>query len=290
MGLSVEPIAGSLGAIVHGVDAARPLNDDALTQLRGALLEHLVVFLPDQALDLDGLERLTDELGGRDITPYVRPVDGRPYVIRVIKEPHDEINFANAWHSDLSYAATPPSFTVLHARTVPPFGGDTMWANQYLAYEMMPDTLKERLLTMHASHSAGFAYGTGGYLESVADKSSMQIEPSAQAHGTQRHPVVIRHPETGRLALYVNPTYTTAIDDMDPMESRQLLDRLFRHSVHENLTCRIRWTPNMVAIWDNRCTQHIAINDYAGHRREMFRTSVRGAVPVGPINEHVPAR
>ena len=276
----IERIAGSLGAVVRGIDTRRPLSASDMAVLRSALADHLVVFLPDQHIDLDQLERFTDELGGRDITPYVRAVEGRPYVIRVIKEPDDELNFANAWHSDLSYLPVPPSFTVLHAHEVPPFGGDTIWANQYLAYETLPSSLREQLPHLRGVHSAGMAYGTGGYLEAVQDKTSMEIEPSAEAHARQTHPLVVLHPDTGRAALYANSVYTVGIDGMAAVESQSLLQRLFKHSVNENFTCRIRWTPGMVAIWDNRCTQHFAVNDYAGARREMFRTSVRGSVPV----------
>jgi taurine dioxygenase len=280
VGTTVERFAGSLGAYVHGIDMSAPLDTQSLAELRQALLDHLVVVLPDQVQSLDALERLTDELGGRDITPYVTPVEGRPYVIRVIKEPGDELNFANAWHSDLSYLPAPPSYTMLQAWDVPPYGGDTIWANQYQAFETLPADLRERLRGLRATHSAGRAYGTGGYLEAVQGKSSMAIAPSAEAHSSYTHPVVIRHPETDREALFVNPVYTTAIEGMPANESDALLSRLCRHSVNENFTCRLQWQPGMVAIWDNRCTQHFAINDYAGQRREMFRTSVRGSAPV----------
>jgi taurine dioxygenase len=278
--VEVERIAGACGAFVTGFDLRDPQTPDTVEHLRRLLDEHLVVFLPEQSLDLDQLERFTDELGGRDLTPFVASVPDRPYVIRVIKEPGDELNFANAWHSDLSYLPAPPSYTVLHAWDVPAFGGDTMWANQYLAYETLPGELRERLLTLRATHSAGMAYGTGGYLEQVADKSSMEIRPSDEAYRVHSHPMVVRHPRTGRAALFVNPVYTTGIEGLDPVEARSLLQRLLQHSVHPNLTCRVRWQPRLLAIWDNRCTQHLAINDYAGQRREMYRTSVRGTAPV----------
>ncbi len=277
----VEPLAGSCGAVVHGLDVTEALSTDRVEQLLTLLDRHLVVALPDQDLDLDRLERLTDELGGRDVTPFVEPVPGRPHVIRVIKEPDDELNFANAWHSDLSYLPAPPSYTVLHARDVPAVGGDTLWANQYTAYETLPAELRERLLTLRATHSAGFAYGTGGYLEQVADKSSMTIAPSPDAHRSHTHPLVVRHPRTGRLALYVNPVYTTGIEGLDDDEGADLLARLFQHAVNPNFTCRLRWRPGMLAIWDNRCLQHFAVNDYPGRRRELYRTSVRGTTPVG---------
>lgn len=279
MTIAIERIAGSLGALVHGV-TLQSASDADMAAVRAALLEHLVVFLPNQTPDLDVLETVTDRMGGRDTTPFVKPVEGRPYVIRVIKEPADALNFANAWHTDLSYVAEPPSLTILHAWEVPAFGGDTIWANQYRAFETLPSALQTQLLGLRATHSAGMAYGTGGYLEAVADQSSMQIQPSADAHNVHTHPVVIRHPETGKSALYVNPVYTTGIEEMDAAQSYELLTRLYEHSVNENFTCRIRWQPGMLAIWDNRCTQHFAINDYAGQRREMFRTSVRGSAPV----------
>jgi len=283
--ITTERIAGSLGAIVHGFDLRTPLDDGDRVALRHAILDHLVVFLPDQHIDLDQLERFTDELGGRDVTPYVKPVDGRPYVIRVIKEPDDQLNFANAWHSDLSYLPEPPSLTVLHAREVPDFGGDTIWANQYLAYETLPAHVRDELLTLNGVHSAGFAYGTGGYLDSVQEKSSMAIEPSEKAYETHVHPLVVRHPETGRAALYANSVYTIGIDGWPKEKAAPFLAPIFKHSVNENFTCRIRWQSHMLAIWDNRCTQHFAINDYAGQRREMFRTSVKGSVPVAFANE-----
>jgi taurine dioxygenase len=279
MDLQVEKIAGACGAVVRGFDLRDPQDPEVVERLRVLLDEHLVVSLPDQHLTLDQLERFTDELGGRDVTPFVAPVDGRPYVIRVIKEPGDQLNFANAWHTDLSYLPAPPAYTVLHAWEVPAYGGDTMWANQYLAYETLPRELRDRLLTLRATHSAGMAYGTGGYLEQVADKTSMRIEPSDDAYQVHTHPVVVRHPRTGRAALFVNPVYTTGIEGMDPTEANALLQRLYQHSVHPNLTCRVRWQPHLLTIWDNRCTQHFAINDYAGLRREMYRTSVRGDAP-----------
>lgn len=278
--LTIEPAAGSLGAYVSGLDLTRPLDTDEVSALRQAIVDHLVVFLPDQPMTLDDLERLTDQLGGRDVTPFVRPLPDRPYVIRVIKEPQDELNFANAWHTDLSYLPTPPAYTLLHAWDVPDHGGDTMWANQYAAYETLSAGLQETLLQLRAVHSAGLAYGTGGYLESVQDKSSMDIEPSPDAYRKQVHPVVIQHPDTGCPALYVNPVYTTRFDGWSAVESQALLGYLSRHAASENFTCRLRWRKHTLAIWDNRCTLHNALNDYRGVRREMYRTSVAGTAPV----------
>lgn len=277
--IEVRKAAGALGAEVRGLDLRAAVTEADVRPLHEALAQHLVVFLRDQALDLDDLERVTDLLGGRDLTPYVGSVEGRPYVIRVIKEPSDVINFANAWHTDLSYQAEPPSYTLLHAREVPPYGGDTLWANQYMAFETLSSGLRRTLLGLRAVHSAGTAYGTGGLLDRARALTSMAIEPSEQAYEECVHPVVRRHPVTGLSALYVNPVYTTRLAGWTPAESHGLLDHLHRHTTSENLTFRLHWEEGTLAIWDNRCTLHNALNDYSGVRREMFRTSVKGARP-----------
>src|SRR5580658_5435403 len=274
--LVVEPVAGALGATVTGVDLSRVTESGPLDGVRRALADHLVVFLPGQDLDLDDLERITDLLGGRDLTPFVTPLEDRPYVIRVIKEPGDQLNFANAWHSDLSYLAEPPAYTLLHAWEVPAFGGDTVWSNQYLAYENLSPGLKETLIGLRAVHSAGMAYGTGGFLDKVKSLTSMAIAPSDDAYAEHVHPAVIEHPVTQRAALYVNPVYTTRFEGWNPVESQELLGHIYRQATNENFTCRLRWARHTLAIWDNRCTMHNALNDYPGERREMFRTSVKG--------------
>ncbi|MDR3650367.1 MAG: TauD/TfdA family dioxygenase [Acidimicrobiales bacterium] len=277
--LEVCPTAGSLGAVVTGIDLVTVKAEEQLDELRKALADHLVVFLPDQHMDLDDLERITDLLGGRDTTPFVTPLQDRPYVIRVIKEPEDQLNFANAWHSDLSYLSEPPAYTLLHAAEVPEFGGDTLWSNQYLAYETLSRGLKETLVGLRAVHSAGMAYGTGGFLDQVKDLTSMAIAPSPDAYEECTHPCVIEHPVTKGAALYVNPVYTTRFEGWSPTESQALLGHIYRHATNENLTCRLRWARHTLAIWDNRCTLHNALNDYSGVRREMFRTSVKGSTP-----------
>ncbi len=279
--LTVEPAAGALGAAVTGIDLTKVTEAAQLDDLRRALADHLVLFLPEQELNLDDLERVTDLLGGRDTTPFVDPLEDRPYVIRVIKEPTDVLNFANAWHSDLSYLPAPPAYTLLHAWDVPDHGGDTVWSSQYLAYETLSGGLRATLEGLSAVHSAGMAYGTGGLLDQVKDLTSMAIAPSPEAYAEHIHPVVTVHPVTGRRALYVNPVYTTRLKGWNREESHALLAHLHRHSINENFTCRLRWSVHTLAIWDNRCTMHNALNDYSGVRREMYRTSVRGAAPVG---------
>ena len=279
--LTVRPVAGALGATVTGLDLAGVSEAAELDGLRQALADHLVVFLPGQDLDLNDLERVTDLLGGRDVTPFVDPLEDRPFVIRVIKEPTDTLNFANAWHSDLSYLPAPPAYTLLHAWEVPDHGGDTVWSNQYLAYESLSRGLKSTLDGLAAVHSAGLAYGSGGLLDQVKDLTSMAIAPSPEAYAEHVHPAVTVHPVTGKRALYVNPVYTTRFAGWSKEESAALLDYLYRHSTNENFTCRLRWSVHTLAIWDNRCTMHNALNDYSGVRREMYRTSVKGAAPHG---------
>jgi taurine dioxygenase len=269
-----------LGASVRGIELSKLVNGEQLDALRKALADYLVVFLPEQDLSLDDLERVTDLLGGRDVTPFVDPLEDRPFVIRVIKESDDVLNFANAWHSDLSYLPAPPSYTLLHAWDVPDHGGDTVWSNQYRAYETLSGGLKKALDGLHAVHSAGVAYGTGGLLDKFKDFTSMSISPSPDAYEEYVHPAVITHPVTGRRALYINPVYTTRFGGWTQAESETLLSYLHRHSINENFTCRLRWSVKTLAIWDNRCTMHNALNDYSGVRREMYRTSVKGALPV----------
>jgi taurine dioxygenase len=277
--LEVRPVAGALGATMTGIDLATVTESAQLEGIRSALADRLVVFLPDQHLDLDDLERITELLGGRDTTPFVTPLEDRPYVIRVVKESDDQLNFGNAWHSDLSYLPEPPAYTLLHAWDVPEFGGDTVWANQYLAYETLSPGLRDTLAGLQAVHSAGMAYGKGGFLDQVKDLTSMDIAPSPEAAREQVHPAVIEHPVTERPALYVNPVYTTRFHGWSPVESQALLSHLHRHATSENFTCRLHWARHTLAIWDNRCTMHNALNDYVGVRREMFRTSVKGSVP-----------
>ena len=272
-------LAGALGAEVRGIDLSRSVTREDFGALRKALIEHLVVTIPDQSMSLDDLERLTDALGGRTVTPFVKPMAERPYVIRVLKEKEDKLNFANAWHSDLTYLPEPPSFTLLYAHDVPDYGGDTLFQNQYLAYETLSDGLKATLRGLRAVHSAGAAYGTGGYLDRVKHQMSTEIAPSDEAFREQVHPVVITHPESGRKALFVNPVYTMRFEGWTTAESQALLQHIYRHSTHENLTCRVRWSKGTLTIWDNRATQHNALNDYTGQRREMFRTSVAGGIP-----------
>ena len=213
--LEVRPSAGALGAFVTGIDLTKVTETAQLDELRKAMADHLVVFLPDQRMDLDDLERITDLLGGRDTTPFVTPLTDRPYVIRVIKEP-GTAQLANAWHSDLSYLAEPPSCTLLHAAAVPEFGGDTLWSN-HLALRTLPGTIGDSRRTPGRALSR-HGLGSGGFLDQVKDLTSMAIAPSPDAYEEHTHPAVIEHPVTNRAALYVNPVYTTRFEGWSPAQ------------------------------------------------------------------------
>jgi len=281
--VDVRPVAGALGARVTGIELVTVTESGELDELRRALADHLVVFLPDQHLALDDLERITDLLGGRDVTPFVTPLEDRPYVIRVIKEPDDQLNFANAWHSDLSYLPEPPAYTLLHAHEVPDFGGDTLWSNQYMAFATLSPGLRLTLTPLRAVHSAGMAYGTGGFLDKVKDLTSMAIAPSPEAFAENVHPAVIEHPVTHRAALYLNPVYTTRFEGWTRRESLPLLRYLFEHGSKPEFVTRFRWESGSIAFWDNRQVWHLAVNDYHGMRRVMNRILLAGTKPVPAI-------
>jgi taurine dioxygenase len=278
--LVVDRIAGALGAEVSGLDLTCPLTDDELAALRTALLQHKVVFLRDQPYATEHLDRLTKQLGGHGDTPFLESMPDHPGVVRVVREASESgINFGGSWHSDWSFQPAPPSFTLLWSIEVPPHGGDTMWSNQELAYETLSPGLRKMLDQTNVVHSAGWAYAADGVLARTAKGRSMRIATSDDALAEQVHPAVRTHPETDRRGLYVNPTYSVRFDGWSAADSAPLLQYLFTHSTRDAFTCRFRWTANTLAIWDNRCTQHNALNDYTGHRRELHRTTVAGTPP-----------
>lgn len=278
--LTVDRIAGALGAELTGIDLTRSLTDGELAALREAVVQHKVVFLRDQPYATEHLVRLTEQLGGHGHTPFLEPMPDHPGVVRVVKEADENgFNFGGAWHSDWSFQPEPPAFTLLWSVEVPPQGGDTMWSNQQLAYETLSDGLRATLDQLDVVHSAGWAYSADGVLARSAQGRSMQINTTDDALAEHVHPAVLTHPESGARALFVNPTYSVRFDGWSAADSAPLLQHLYTHSTRDAFTCRFRWTPNTLAIWDNRSTQHNALNDYRGHRRELHRTTVAGSAP-----------
>lgn len=281
--LEIRRLAGALGAEVFGVDLSQPLDEATVAAIRRAWLEHLVLFFPGQKLDDAALERFTAAFGSFGVEPFVDAIaTATPHVLAVIKEADErrKANFGGAWHSDWSFQEAPPAATFLYALELPPYGGDTMWTNQYLAYETLSPGLRAMLDGLQAMHSARRPYGTKGTYADKTQARSMKIHTGAEAEGEIAHPVVRVHAETGRRALYVNQVYTIRFNDMTEAESAPLLTYLHQHSIRPDFTCRYRWSVGTLAMWDNRCTQHFAINDYDGFRRELHRTTLAGERPL----------
>jgi taurine dioxygenase len=278
---TVRPVAPSCGADIYGLDLADPTADE-LAILHAALAEHSVVFVHGQSLDAAQQVRLTSMLGEVLRVPYIKPLDSHPDVIAVLKEADEQriSTFGGTWHSDFSFLDEPPALTLLHAIELPAVGGDTVWSSQYAAFEALSPALQRVLESLRAVQT-GWPHGTSGPSAGAAVSRSVVMtrnDPSADREVL--HPVVRVHPITGRRALFVNPVYTQRFEGMTVEESRPLLQFLFDHAVRAEFTCRLRWTPGTLAIWDNRCLLHLAINDYDGSRRLLHRTTTAGERPV----------
>ncbi len=272
----MTPVAGSLGAEIGGVDLARDLDDEVVAEIRRAWLEHLVVFFRDQHIDNDRFLAFARRFGEPVKYPFVPGLESHPEIIAVVKLAHETVNFGGIWHSDTTYLERPPMATMLIAREVPPAGGDTIFANQYAAYETLSPGLRALLEPLRAVNSSALA----DVSKTREDRIREAGDVDANRVYTATHPVVRTHPETGRKALFVNVAHTQRFDGMTEEESRPLLEFLFRHQVRPELTCRFRWEVGSIAFWDNRCTQHNPVNDYHGYRRVMHRITLAGDVPV----------
>ncbi len=276
--LEIHPIAGALGAELSGVDLSRTLDADTVAAIRRAWLEHLVIFFRDQDLPPAKFLGFARRFGEPIEYPFVRGLEEFPEIIPVMKLEHERVNFGGIWHSDTTYLDVPPMASMLIAREVPPAGGDTLFANMYLAYETLSDGMRHLLDGLVAINSSARA--------DVSRTREDRLKDSARADAKKEyvaaHPVVRVHPETGRRALYVNVAHTVGFEGMTEEESAPILDYLFRHQTRPELTCRFRWRPGSLAFWDNRCAQHNAINDYQTHRRVMHRITLAGEKPVGP--------
>jgi taurine dioxygenase len=276
MAIAVEPVSGAVGAEVRGVDLSAALDEGTVAELRRAFLTHHVLFFRGQDLSPEAQMRFGRFFGQLDTHPFVEGMDAYPEVIEVITEPDDWFNFGGGWHSDVTFLEEPDLGSILYAVDVPAFGGDTLFANQHAAYDALSDTMKKFLDGLVAKHSAGPQYAEGGY--STLSKS-MKTKAADEANHVVLHPLVRTHPETGRKALYVNRAFTVGIKGMRPDESDALLKFLFDDAVREPFTCRFRWAPGSVAMWDNRSVQHYALYDYRGHRRSMRRITIKGDRP-----------
>ena len=275
--IGVHPVAGALGAEISGVDLSRPLPDATVAALRQAWLDHLVLFFRDQDLSPAAFLAFARRFGEPIEYPFVRGLDDYPEIIPVLKLEHERINFGGVWHSDTTYLDVPPMASLLIAREIPPYGGDTLFANMYLAYETLSTAMKRMLDGLIAINSSAKADASRTREDRMKDRARAAAKDYVAAH-----PVVRRHPETGRCALYVNVAHTVRFDGMTEAESAPLLDYLFQHLTWPEFTCRFRWRPGSIAFWDNRCAQHNAINDYGGYRRLLHRVTLAGDTPKGP--------
>ena len=279
--IAVSPIAGALGAEVAGVDLGGALDNQTSAEIHRAFAEFLVLFFRDQQLEPEQQLAFSARFGRLMQVPYIKPLDEHPEIIAVLKaaEERDIASFGGDWHSDFSYLEEPPLGSVLYGLELPSHGGDTLWANQYAAYEALSAGMQEMLEPMMAMHS-GHIYGKKSPPRGIRTTTSIEISRGNEEADIERpHPVVRVHPVTGRKALFVNPIYTTRFQDMTVRESRPLLNFLYQHATRPEFTCRFRWRARSLALWDNRCTLHYAINDYDGQRRLLHRTTIAGERP-----------
>ncbi len=280
--IEVRPVAGSLGAEISGVDLARPLGNAAAAEIRRAFTEHLVLFFRAQRLTPEQHLSFSRLFGRLVRVPFIKHMAEYPDIIAVLKEADERkiSTFGNAWHSDFSFLEEPPLGSILYARETPAHGGDTLFANMYQAYDELSEGMKRMLGGLRAMHS-GRPYGRAGVPADLKTSRSIEIErENPEADREVAHPVVRLHPESGRKALFVNSIYTTRFEGMSEAESRPLLDFLFQHCQRPEFACRFRWAEGSLAVWDNRCTLHYAVNDYDGQRRLMHRTTVAGERPM----------
>lgn len=273
--IRVRQIAGALGAEIQGVNIGSGLDEEAVAAVRQALLDHLVIFFRDQDITSDSFMAFARAFGEPAQYPLLSGIDGYPMINEIVKYEHEENNFGGIWHADTTYLEYPPMGSMLYALEVPPFGGDTMWANQYLAYETLSDTMRgllDGLVGVSTSAMADVSKTREDMIRNAGDKA-------AACQRTAEHPVVRTHPETGRKSLFVNVAHTSHFKGMTEAESAPLLKFLFEHQVRPEFTCRFRWQARSLAFWDNRASQHNPINDYHGFRRVMRRITLAGGKP-----------
>lgn len=269
-------IAGALGAEITGLDLSRDLDEAVIDEIRRALLDHLVLFFRDQTLTMDQQLAFARRFGPLDTYPMVKGIEGFPELVEVRKEADEKINFGGLWHSDTSYLPEPPRAAILYAKELPPYGGDTLYANMYMAYDALSDGLKAALDGLFVVNSGAAAGGaqSRSLRRGEAPKEDDRVAREAV------HPIIRTIPETGRKVLYCNGAHTLRIEGWTEAESAPLLAHLYAVQQRPEFSCRFRWTPGAVAFWDNRTVQHNAINDYHGFRRIMHRCAIKGPKPV----------
>jgi taurine dioxygenase len=273
--LQVKRVAGALGAEIHGVDLARDLTPALAAEIRQVFLSHQVIFFREQDLTPAHFLRFAQAMGEPVEYPFVKGIEGHPVIIEVKKLEHERSNFGGIWHSDTTYLEQPPMGSMLLARELPPFGGDTMFASQYAAYEALSEGMRKLLDPLRAISSSAKA----DVSKTREDRIASDGRADARKDYVASHPVVRTHPETGRKALFVNVAHTVRFEGLTEDESAPLLHFLYQHQVKPEFTCRFAWQPGSLAFWDNRCVQHNPVNDYHGYRRLMHRITLAGDTP-----------
>ena len=270
----IKPIAGMVGAEIHGVNLNEHISKEQFSDIKSAFGEYGVIFFRDQNLSPENEIAFARRWGEININRFFTSVEGYPEIAMVLKEPDQKKNIGGNWHADHSYDIEPALGSILFAHEVPKSGGDTVFSSMYSAYETLSDGLKQTLEGMSARHSSRHVFGpTRADRE---DDTVGRIKNSEAANQDAVHPVIITHPETKRKALYVNPGFTLGFEGWTDAESKPLLEYLYAHATRPEFTCRFDWKPGSIAFWDNRATWHFAINDYHGERRLMHRITIEG--------------
>ena len=276
--MQIEPLAGALGAEIRGVSLTT-LDDAGWREIHRAFLDYQVLAIRDQRLEPADLMHVGSRFGEPCFYPFVTGIEGYPYIFEVVKEEHETVNFGGNWHSDTTYLARPPLATLLQALETPSYGGDTLFTSTAAAYDALSEGMRTLLESLVGVNSASLKV-TGGRRKMHSTIGGMKVHDTEAADQYEaEHPVVRTHPDTGRKALYVSRSHTIRFKDMSEDESRSLIDFLQAHQTRPEFTCRVRWSPGTLTIWDNRCTQHSAVNDYHGQRRRMRRLTVGAQTP-----------
>jgi taurine dioxygenase len=279
--LDVQKIAGSLGAEVRGVDLSKDVSEEVLAEIRMALLDNLVIAIRDQTITPDQQLAFARRWGEIHLHPFMQGMEDYPEILKIVKRPTDKKNFGGSWHTDQMFSPSPAMGTMLYALEVPSAGGDTLFTNQYLAYESLSDEMKKiagQLRTVCVGDNFKAANGLSRKERYDRQMSEMKVKDPGDVITTSVHPLVRTHPETGRKSIYIGG-HVQNFDGMTDEESQPLMDFFMKQSIRPEHTCRVRWETGTLTFWDNRCTQHFAINDYPAETRIMHRITVRGDQP-----------
>ena len=275
--MKVTALAPAMGAEITGLDLAKgDFKSGLIDDIRAVWLKYHLLVVRDQNLSPQRQLELARTIGEPDIYPFLEGLDGFPEITSVLKREDETINFGGVWHTDTIYQDKPPMATMLQAVELPPIGGDTLFANQHLAWDRLSDGLKQTLSGLRVICTAGKAKVAASRTARIAEKGKVVNADAMQAS----HPVVRTHPETGRKSLYASPGHVIRFDGWTEEESAGLLAYLFQHQILPEFQCRLGWRVGDIAIWDNRCTLHYPLNDYHGHRRLLHRITLKGDRPV----------